>query len=294
MRIFEGLPEFLAVAEFQSFTAAAKTLGVSVALVSRRVSALEERLGLQLVARTTRRVRLTNSGFDYFQHCSEMVQRLEEKNVLVSGQQSVIEGRLRVSVAGHFAERHVIPALVEFMQDHPKLKIEIDFDSRHINFVDDVHDFAIRAVSDPKDSSLIFRRLAENMMAAAASAEYFRANGQPETPDDLTQHQCLVLSDHTVWKFSDDDGVRDVRMNTRWICNDARAILSACRAGMGIAYMNQAGFGNALEKGELVKTLEDYWGPGRTSWIVYPSRKFLPARARFAIEFLLKKFESLR
>lgn len=289
MNALEGLPEFLAVAESQSFTAAARSLGVSTSLVSRRVATLEARLGVQLVARTTRRVRLTEAGREYQQRCAEMMQRLEETNQLVSGQMAELQGRLCISVAGVFAERHIVPALADFAQLHPKLTVEINFDTHVVNFVDEGIDFAIR-YGDLTDSSLVARKLADHISIAVANPAYFARYGHPQRPQDLRQHNCLIFANFERWRFETPEGPEEVRVSGNWRSNNSPAIVEACRRGMGIAYIQRSNFGTALQDAQLEVTLEPYWARGTTSWIVYPSSKYLPTRARLAVDYLLDRF----
>jgi len=289
MAAFEGVVEFLAVAETNGFRAAARRLGVSPANVSRRVSALEERLGVQLVARTTRRVRLTDAGRGYHQRCAEMVQRWEEANQLVSGQAAELEGRLRISAAGVFAEHHVVPALTDFAREHPNLTVEINFDTHPVNFVDEGVDFAIR-FGELSDSSLVARKLANHIYAAAASPAYFARHGHPQQPQDLRQHDCLIYTDHERWHFQTPEGPEEVRVSGPWRSNNTSVIVEACRSGMGIAYMPCFDFGGALQDDRLEGTLRPYWASGVTTWIVYPSRRYLPTRARRAVDYLLDRF----
>jgi DNA-binding transcriptional LysR family regulator len=289
MDVFEGLREFLAVAETNGFSAAARSLGLSASHVSRRVSALEARLGAQLVARTTRRVRLTDVGREYYERCAEMMQRLEETNQLVSGQMAELEGRLRVSVAGVFAEHFIVPALAEFALEHPKLAVEINFDTHVVNFVEEGIDFAIR-YGDLSDSSLIARKLADHTSIAVASPAYFARHGHPQKPQDLRRHNCLIFGDNERWRFQTAEGPKVVRVSGNWRSNNSSAIVEACRRGMGIAYIQRSNFGSALRDAQLAVTLEPYWATGTTSWIVYPSRKYLPIRARLAVDYLLDRF----
>jgi len=291
MDAFEVITEYLAVAETQGFSTAARKLGVSPAHVSRRVSALENRLGVQLVARTTRRVRLTDAGRQYQQRCAEMMQSLEETNQLLSGETAELEGRLRISLAGEFAEQYVVPALADFGRENPKLKIEIDFTARVINFVEDGIDFAIRN-APPSDSSMVARKLVERTLMTAASPDYFARYGHPEKPDDLLHHRCLPC-DSDRWHFDTPDGSREVRISGHWQSNNMRSILLACRRGLGIAYLTRSGYGGSLEDGSLVTTLEPYWARrGFTRCIVYPSRKYLSIRAKRAVEYLLDRSQT--
>jgi len=291
MDAFEGITEYLAVAETLGFSAAARKLGVSPAHVSRRVSALESRLGVQLVARTTRRVRLTDAGREYHQRCAEMMGRLDEANQLLSGETAELEGRLRVSMARQFAERHVVPTLADFAREHPRLSIEIDLTARVVDLVGEGFDFAIRT-APLSDSGMVARKLVERTLVAAASPEYFAQYGHPERPDDLLGHRCLPAASDR-WHFDTPYGSKVVQVSNHWRSNSPQSRLEACLRGLGIAYMTRAGYGGALEDGSLVTTLEPYWARrGFTAWIVYPSRIYLPTRARRAVEYLLDRSQT--
>ena len=181
---FNGIIEFVAVAETQGFSAAARKLNVNVSHISRKVAALEKALGVSLLARSTRNVRLTDAGQSYFSRCQELVYGLQEANETVFDKQVELSGTLKVSAAGEFAEQHIAPLLMEFAQLHPKLAIEMDFNSQMVNFIDDAFDFSIR-YGPMKDSSLIARKLTNRSLVAAASQEYLSKHGTPEHPSEL-------------------------------------------------------------------------------------------------------------
>ena len=285
---FEGIAEFIAVAETQGFSAAARRLGVSTSHVSRRVSALESSLGSALLARTTRKVRLTEVGTIYYHQCLELVHGLEEANQNVSHRQLSLSGTLRVSAAGQFAERYVAPALVEFAALHPQLCVDIDFNSRLVNFVEEGIDFSIR-YGRLNDSGLVARKLVDRALIAAASPAYLQQRGIPQHPNELRGHDCLIAN-NDLWLFDSDEGAIEVRVKGRWRSNNAWAIIDACKAGLGVSYMPKSSLADALEDGSLVPLLESYGSRDITSWIVYANRKFLPSRARLAIQFLLEHF----
>ena len=290
MDSFEGINEFVAVAEHQGFSAAAKHLGCSTSHVSRQVARLEQRLNCALVARTTRLVSLTKAGELYYQQCRDLVTGLQQANEQVSSQQYQLNGTLRVSAAGTFAEAHVVPALIEFTSQHPLLSLDIDFNSRLVNFVEDGFDFAIR-YGQLSDSGLIARKLVNRSMMAVASAEYLQRYGTPVTPEQLKKHQCIVgNNDH--WSFEQDSVINSIKVGGKFRCNNAHALQSACEAGMGIAYMPRSNFSEAVEQGKLIPVLEPYWHKGISSWVVYQNRRFLPMRARLAVEFLLEYFNN--
>lgn len=290
MSVFDGIPEFLAVAETQGFTAAARRLGVSTSHVSRRVAELESRLGLELVARTTRQVKLTNAGVIYFERCTDLMNGIDQANEVVTAGQIELSGVLRVTAAGEFAETSVIPALVEFIAEHPKLNLELDYNTRMVNFVEENFDFAIRFGSLP-DSNLIARKLSDHQYVAAASPAYIEKFGYPQNPKALSTHSCIV-STYNKWAFKEGKKNIEIMVNGRVKANSVRTILNACKAGLGIAYMPMSSFGNAFETGELKQILQPFWKNRGATWIVYANRKYLPARARLAIDYLLSRYQN--
>ncbi|WP_226642320.1 LysR family transcriptional regulator [Microbulbifer variabilis] len=290
MDTFDGVVEFVAVAESQGFSAAAKQLGCSTSHVSRQVARLEERLGSALLARTTRLVSLTQAGAVYYQRCKELVVGLQQANEQVGQQQYELSGTLRVSCAGIFAEQYVAPALMAFALQHPDLQIDIDFNSRMVNFVEDGIDFAIR-YGRLEDSGLVARKLAGRQMMAVASTEYLDQSGRPTHPQDLKSHSCIVANNEN-WIF-DIEGVEEsIRVSGRWRSNNAHTVVKACEKGLGIAYMPKSSFRRSIESQLLEPVLEPFWGSGASSWIVYQNRRFLPIRVRMAIDYLMDHFSS--
>ncbi|MDN3640750.1 LysR family transcriptional regulator [Simiduia curdlanivorans] len=292
MDSFDGVIEFVAVAECHGFAAAAKQLGCSTSHVSRQISRLEQRLGSALLARTTRLVSLTQSGAVYYQQCKELVVGLQQANEQISQQQFQLNGTLRVSGAGPFAEQFVAPALMAFAQDHPELTIDMDFNSRIVNFVEDNFDFAIR-YGKLADSGLIARKLASRSMMAVASPGYLQRHGIPTHPKQLTIHSCLI-SNNDHWQFEHEGVSQSIKISGRWRSNNAHAVVQACQQGLGIAYMPKSSFKTLVEHGLLTPVLEPYWSKGASSWIVYQNRRFLPLRARLAIDYLIAYFSEWR
>lgn len=288
MDSFEGIIEFVAVAETQGFSAAARQLGCSTSHVSRQVARLEERLGCALLARSTRMVSLTENGAAYFQQAKNLVVGLQQANEQVSQQQVHLSGVLRVSAAGGFAEHFVAPALMEFAAQYPELTVELDLNSRLVNLLEDGIDFAIR-YGELSDSNLIARKLASRPMMAVASPEYLRLKGIPAHPVHLKHHDCIVANRES-WDFLVDGKKESVKVKGRWRSNNANVVLDACEKGLGIAYMPKSTFTRAIQEKRLLPVLESYWGRGSSSWIVYQNRRFMPLRARLAIDFLVQYF----
>ncbi|NVK23948.1 MAG: LysR family transcriptional regulator, partial [Gammaproteobacteria bacterium] len=268
MDSFEGINEFVTVAESKGFSDAARKLGCSTSHVSRQVTRLEERLGAALLARSTRMVSLTESGQAYYQQCKELVMGLQQANEQLITQQTQLSGTLRVSAAGAFSQNHVAPALMEFAKQHPKLSIEINFNTSMVNFIEDGFDFAIR-YGRLRDSGLIARKLADRPMAAAASQSYIDDHGLPTHPEQLKQHSCIIAN-KDVWLFEKNGKLLEgVKVQGRWKSNNADTVLQACRDGLGIAYLPKSSFNDAISSQRLVPVLESFWGSGNSSWIVY-------------------------
>jgi len=285
---FDGIIEFVGVAESQGFSTAAKNLGCSTSHVSRQISKLEKRLGCALFARTTRLVSLTPVGQNYYDQCRELVTGLQQANEQVNTQQLKLVGTLRVSAAGTFAEQQVAPALMEFALIHPELSIEFDFNSKKVNFIEDGIDFAIR-FGKLEDSGLVARKLVAHPMMAVASSVYLAKHGVPKHPKDLKNHSCIISnSDH--WLFECEGHQYNIKVHGRWKSNNGQAVVNACEKDLGIAYMPQHNFLQSIKHGSLIPVLDSFWRTDSQSWIVYQNRRFLPMRARLAIDYLLEYF----
>lgn len=290
MSIWDGIPEFVAVVDTGSFSAAAKRLNKSTSFVSRRVDSLEERLGIRLLARSTRKVRMTDAGAEYYRRCTELTAGLIEANQMVVGETLEVAGRIRITAAGAFAERYVAPALAEFAVQHPKVSIEIDFTSRNINLIDEGFDFAVR-YGVMEDSSLVAHKLIGRTMVACASPDYLNRRGVPVDPKELRDYDCL-RSNRDRWRFHFPEGSRDIRISGPWVSNNGPALEAAAIAGLGIVYLPRVNVENGLNTGQLLPILEDFWESDLSTWIVYPSQRNLPLRVKQVINFLMDRFNS--
>ena len=290
--MFDGIIEFIAVAETQGFSSAAKRLQVSTSQISRAISDLEKRLGVALVARTTRRVNLTTLGQAYFEQCQDVLLSMEKANEVLSNEHLKVEGTLRVSAAGEFAELEVVPALLAFTEQHPDLKLDINFNTGFVDFVQDGFDIAIR-YGELQDSNLIARRLARRTLVAAASDTYLQQHGIPQHPNDLLQHSCLIAATER-WRFVDQGQTLSLKVQGKWRSNSGRSVVQACHKGLGIAYLPDTSYAGALERGELQPILAPYCQPEVWSWIVFANRRYLPLRTRLVIQHLLDWFAHWR
>jgi DNA-binding transcriptional LysR family regulator len=285
---FDGIFEFVAVAQTGGFSAAAKQLNCSTSHISRQVSRLEKRLGSRLFARTTRQIKLTENGEFYFLQCQQLITGLQHANEQVSNQTYMLNGTLRVSAAGGFAESHIAPALMAFAKLHPELKVDINFNSQIVNFVEDRIDFAVR-YGELNDSNLIARKLISRTMMLVASPDYLNAFGTPTHPSQLKDHRCIITNSDQ-WGFNINGAKRTIKITGHWRSNNTNVVLKACEQGLGIAYMPESTFTQSVKQNKLTAILTPYCLTDATSWIVYQNKQFMPLRARLAIDFLLQYF----
>jgi DNA-binding transcriptional LysR family regulator len=214
---------------------------------------------------------------------------LDEADGLVTGRNRELQGTLRVSAAGEFAEVYLSEALLEFAKDHPQLTVDLNFSARYTNLVEEGIDFAVR-YGRLVGSGLTARKLVDREMVAAASESYLVERGEPKSLDALRDHDCLVAASDQ-WRFLLDEKEKVVRVKGRWRSNSGRALVAACEAGLGIAYLPASSYGDSLEAGRLKPILQPFCGSTNSSWLVYSNQKHLPARAQLAIEFLLDWFK---
>ncbi|VAW06009.1 Transcriptional regulator, LysR family [hydrothermal vent metagenome] len=277
-----GFGELLEISKTGSFTAAAGNLGVSVAHVSRRIAALEARIGARLLIRSTRSVRLSDRGAQLMGYCERIQDFVDEAFEVIGTATTRIEGRLRIaSLSGSVADKVVTPAMVEFARAYPEIEIEADFNPRAVDLRREGYDFAIRA-GHLDDSDLIAKPLMNRHFIAAASPSYLSGQGIPQTPDDLKHHEC-ILTHGKSWSFRNGDKTKSQAVSGRFKSNSGAAVLNACEAGLGIAYMASTGFGDQFETGALVPVLSRFWRTEKSVYMIYEDKRFLPERVRLAM-----------
>lgn len=290
MSRWAGVDEFVQVVESGSFTAAARELGVSKAHVSKQVRDLEDRLGIRLLHRSTRRQALTEAGEQFYLRCTQLIGELDELSAQLGEAQDTPQGRVRISVAGAFAERYLAPACAEFMARYPQVSIELNFDNRIVDLIDEGFDLAIR-YGELRQSGLVARRIAPRRLHVCASPEYLAARGVPTRPEQLRAHACLVGSSDT-WIFRGESGaVQRLRVSGNWRSNNGIALLAAARAGLGLVQLPDFYIEDDLQANRLQLVLQD-WELGDVGvWAVYPHRRHLSAKVRFLIEHLSAAFQ---
>ena len=290
---FEDLQTFVAVVEAGSFTAAAARLDTAKSAVSRRVSALEERLGVQLLRRTTRHLSLTDSGKSFYERSARILADLDEAESAIAQEHGELHGTLKVALPLSFGLRHMCKPVAEFSRRHPRVEFDLDFNDRRVDLVEEGADLAIR-IGHLADSSLIAKRIFEVRTVVCGSRSYFDEHGMPQTPQDLLHHKCLVygnLSDPTKWVCRDADGkAHKVNVNAAMTATSGDFLSAAAIQGLGIAMQPTFIAGEAISRGELVAVLTDYEWPVSPAWAVYPPTRHLSYRVREFIDFLAEYF----
>jgi DNA-binding transcriptional LysR family regulator len=274
-----------------SLSAAARDLGISPALVSRRLASLETRLGVRLINRTTRSLHLTDEGAAYHETCTRVLAEIEEADAAVSAGRAEPRGILRVALPASFGNQHVAPLVPKFAERYPDVRLALSLSDRTVNVVEEGFDLAIR-IADLADSSLAARKLAPNRRVVCASAAYLRRHGTPRTPEDLAKHNCLTTDFAMSWDYRGPDGKPgSVRVTGRYACDNWEVLREWALAGLGVALKSTWDVRRRLEDGSLVSLLPGYnFATDVAIYAVYPHRRHLPAKTRAFIEFLAESF----
>lgn len=287
------IESFVAVAVKGSLTAVAGTEGVAPAVIGRRIDALEERLGVKLLVRTTRRISLTHEGSAFLEDCQRLLTDLANAEAGVSAGGVKASGHLRVTAPGGFGRRHVAPLVPAFMARHPDVSLSLNLSDRVMDLVNEGYDCAVR-VGELPDSSLVSVRLADNRRLCVAAPGYLGRAGTPRHPSELARHECLTLGSEAGqargWAFRIDGQVQHMRPPGRLDCSDGQALHDWCLAGMGIAWRSIWEVDADLRTGTLVPVLEDFAAPPNGIYAVFPQRKHLPLRVRLWIDFIKQQY----
>jgi DNA-binding transcriptional LysR family regulator len=289
MARLKQIESFAAVATKGSLTAAAHAEGVAPAVIGRRIDALEERLGVKLLVRTTRRITLTHEGSAFLEDCQRLLADLANAEASVSAGGVKASGHLRITAPAGFGRRHVAPLVPAFIEQHPDVSLSLNLSDRVVDIVNEGFDCAIR-VGDLPDSSLVSVRLADNRRLCVATPAYLKRAGVPLTPAELMRHQCLTLSSDASqtrgWAFAVDGEVTHLRPGGRLDCSDGQVLHDWCLRGLGLAWRSTWEVESDVAAGRLQVVLEDFAAPPNGIYAVFPQRKHLPLRVRLWIDFV--------
>ena len=290
MDLLIAMDVFNRVAKLESFSAAARDLGMSKTAVSRHVSDLETALGVRLLNRTTRRMSMTEAGQAYFAQSSAIVTDIEELQDSVRHLHRQPTGVLRVTSSVTFGHCSLAPLIGGFLDEYPEISVQLDLSNRFVDIVEEGFDLAIR-VGSPPSSSLISRPLLETKRYACASPAYLERRGAPSKPSDLASHACVVFlsrSGETRWHFANSERKHSVTVAGRLSVNSTEAAAQAVRDGVGIGVLPDYAVHGLLASGEVQRVLTGYDIEGdHCIYAIYPHRHHLPAKVRVLIDYLV-------
>jgi DNA-binding transcriptional LysR family regulator len=292
MDVFKQIEAYVQAATRGSLSGAATALGVTPAMVGRHIDALESRLGVKLMQRTTRRLSLTFEGQAFLEDCQRILNDLSNAEASVSLGGVKASGHLRLTAPAGFGRRHVAPLLRSFLAAHPEVTVSLDLSDRLVDLVNEGIDCAVR-VGELADSNLVSIRLAENRRLVVASPAYLARRGVPATPDDLADHNCLSLGEQRGWLFSDRERPGEsftLKVAGNLECNDGAVLHEWALAGEGLAWRSLWEVGADLAAGRLVAVLEDWATPPLGIYAVFPQRRHLPLRVRLLIDYLKNSY----
>jgi len=307
------LESFVSVVARGSLTGAAKAEGVAPAVMGRRLDALEERLGVKLLVRTTRRIALTHEGSAFLEDCQRLLADLSDAEASVSAGGLKASGHLRITAPAGFGRRHVAPLVTRFRELHADVTLSLNLSDSVVDLAGEGFDCAVR-VGDMPDSSLVSVRMADNRRLCVATPRYLQTRGTPKHPSELVRFDCLTLSSDASqtrgWAFRiprnaqgrhmegiPTDAVADrdhevVHLKTGGPldCSDGQVLHDWCLAGYGIAWRSTWEVESEIAAGQLVPVLEDFAAPPNGIYAVFPQRKHLPLRVRLWIDFLKQNY----
>ncbi|MFD2251099.1 LysR family transcriptional regulator [Pseudochelatococcus lubricantis] len=283
------LDVFAQVVTARGMSAAGREMGLSTAVISKRIRRLEERLGVRLLQRTTRQITLTEAGQGLYERAVAILASVEEAEAWVARGSAEVRGVLKVSAPTSFGRLHIAPRLLPFLRRHPNLTVDLNLSDEFIDLVGEGYDVAVR-IADLADSSLVARRLAPNHRLLVAAPAYLERAGVPQSVDDLPQHTLIAHnSDH--WRLEGPHGQHVVRINAPLRTNSSEVVREAVIAGMGIALRSTWDIGPELRSGQLRAVLPGYGASNRVAvYAVYPSRRHLEQKVRVFVDHLAALF----
>lgn len=287
----DGISEFVFVAEYESFTRAAKELGISIAQVSRQVSALERRLNIKLFYRTTRKISLTEEGKVFYEHCRAILDRLQSAQQAVSDLQSKPQGKIKLTAPVTYGEQQLLPLINDFMLQYPEIEVQAFLTNQKVDLVEGSYDLAIR-IGRLSDSTLMAKKLSYRTNYVCAAPSYINKFGAPKSLNDLNQHNCL-LGSLDFWHFKEGSKDRNTRVSGTVQYNSGYGLVDAALKGIGIVQLPDYYVQKYLDSGELVSLLDDYREPEEGIWAVYPQNKHLSPKIKVLLQYLQQQLSLL-
>ena len=281
---WEGISEFVNVAENESFTQAAKKLSISTAQVSRQVNALEKRLNIKLFYRTTRKVSLTEEGKVFYQHCRGVLDGLDAAERAITNLQSKPQGKIKLTAPVTYGEQQILPLVNNFMMEYKDIEVAAYLSNQQVDLVDESFDLAVR-LGKLSDSSMMAKKLAERTSYVCASPAYLDKHGIPHSLSELDKHSCL-LGTRDYWHFSDTGKEKAIRVSGRLRCNSGFGLVDAALKGLGIVQLPDYYIKDHLRNGRLIALLDNHKVPDEGIWAIYPHNRHLSPKIKLLVEYL--------
>ena len=292
MTAISDLEIFARVARTGNMSAAGREMGLSPAVISKRISQLEDRLGARLFQRTTRHLTLTETGAGYFKRVVDILSLCEEAEDFVSRRNTKPRGTLKATMPTTFARLHVAPYLGAFLDRYPDIELDLHLTDSYIDIIREGFDLAIR-IGELEDSSLVARKIAPDHRYIVGAPAYLEKNGTPKSLADLDGHNCLSAGAQDVWRLEGPEGQCHVRTNGNIRCNSGELVREALQSGLGLGLRSTWDIGTELKSGDLKVVLPQYRGSSNVAiHAVYPCREFMPAKVNVLIEFLADLYGS--
>lgn len=289
---FQEMRAFACVVEAGSFVRAADVLNLSKTVVSRLVADLEERIGVRLLHRTTRRLSMTQEGEVFYDRCRDLLAGVQEAEAEITAHAGEAIGQLRINVPVTFGIMHLAPLWPVFMQRHPKVMLDVTLSDRTVDLVEEGYDLAVRIARLPS-SSLVSRELTSTRLVLCASPEYLARHGSPQHPSELAQHAVMaytLTAMGDVWPFEGPGGAVQVKVQPRMLTNSGDTCCAAALAHQGLVLQPTFMVGTHLKAGTLVEVMPQFRSLDLGVYAVYPSRKHVTPKVRVLIDFLAHAF----
>ncbi len=283
---WQGISEFVYVAEAESFTVAAKKLAISTAQVSRQVTALEQRLTVKLFYRTTRKVSLTQEGVLFYQHCRAVLDGLEQAETAITNLQTKPQGKIKLTASVTYGEQQILPLVNNFVLEHPEVQVEAQLTNQKVDLVNEGFDLAIR-LGKLNDSTLMAKKLSQRINYTCAAPAYITKYSTPHTLSELGQHNCL-LGTRDYWRFREANKEKNIRVSGSVRFNSGYGLVDAALKGMGVIQLPDYYVKEHIEQGRLVTLLDHYREPDEGIWAVYPHNRQLSPKIRSFVNYLSK------
>ena len=287
MMKWDGITEFVYVAEHESFTRAAQEMAISTAQVSRQVSTLEKRLNIKLLYRTTRNVSLTEEGRVYYQHCRSILDSLDAAEQAVSNLSLKPQGMIRLTAPVTYGEQQLLPLVNDFMVQYSDIEVSAFLSNQNIDLVEGGYDLAIR-IGKLSDSTMMAKKLSHRTNFVCASPSYIDQYGMPHSLTELSKHNCL-LGTLDYWHFKGLGKDRNIRVAGKVRYNSGYSLVDAALKGLGVVQLPDYYVNKHLASGELITLLDNYREPEEGIWAVYPHNRHLSPKIRLLVDYLAER-----